>query len=440
MNPNKRRGTVNPVMWISILSLFLHVASCTPPAGDEGENDENDNYDLFYELKELEGSAGTILSINQGVTVGRNSWFEFEISNFQENKIITPGVHEGWCIEWTKQIAQQGDIHENVRMFSTYGKDRWKPLNYFLNIKDDLLLQDPDLTFREFQVVIWLVVHGPDFDLNKLSTNQLPARLRDNGEPIFDAEKAKNIAAKVKSEASSFIYSSGKTFAVLMDTGSDKQDVVVPVTPPADTVSHGFVEGVTPANIDPEMAERTYPVLQAGWEGPGGDKRWLGWNLGAVRAPASVDDDSPESAGWYFSFNFMNGFFPEAGNNQKVPDHIPGPVSGPQNPDLDSDWIEKDPCTLLLDDPWRVPAAEEWQAAADAGAASQLNLHYGGYILGNLSFLTERGTQGFYWSSTRHIGANRAILAEFSSESGFLVNINSPMLMWSGLPLRCIED
>lgn len=208
----------------------------------------------------------------------------------------------------------------------------------------------------------------------------------------------------------------------------------------SETVTHGFVEGVTPVTIDSGSAERSYPVIIANWPGPGGDKRWLGWNLGATQAAETLEDASPESAGWYFSFNLGQGYYPLNGNDEKVMEHIPGPVSGPQDPDMDSDWIDNDPCAELLQGSWRLPTAGEWRAAAEGGGMAALNLHLGGYILGNLSFLTSRGTQGFYWSSMQHRGANQAVYVEITTDSEIIVNEEKPMLMWSGLPVRCIES
>ncbi|MEX0721206.1 MAG: hypothetical protein WD511_02090 [Balneolaceae bacterium] len=204
-----------------------------------------------------------------------------------------------------------------------------------------------------------------------------------------------------------------------------------------ESISHGYVEGVTPSNID--STERTYPVIQADWDGPGGDKRWLGWNLGATKAPESINDASPESAGWYFQFNHRQGIFPAVLNDEKVTQHQPGPVTGPQQPELDSDWIDEDPCQNLLGDRWRLPTELEWKAVAEANAASILNLHLGGYILGNISFLSELGTQGFYWSSTQGLGANSGVFANLDSNLK-ITSSNNEMLMWAGAPLRCIED
>lgn len=224
-------------------------------------------------------------------------------------------------------------------------------------------------------------------------------------------------------------------------THSDQErqelQAVAPDTVPGETVSHDYLDGVTPTNIDPDSAQRTYPVVQGDWEGPGGDKRWLGWNLGATRAPSSAEDTEPGSNGWYFQFNHKGGIFPDVPNNEKVVQHISGPVSGEQFEELDSDWTGNDPCRALLEGNWRIPTAAEWEAAAEADAQEKLNLHFGGYILGSLSFLSEVGSSGAYWSSTQHFSANRGLAVRVDDDG---IKSSSVMLMWSGMPLRCIED
>ncbi|MEX0608511.1 MAG: hypothetical protein WD016_13985 [Balneolaceae bacterium] len=416
-------------LFISMLILF---SACDYPTEPDGEN-----YDLFHELELVEGAGDIQVTIKQGSAVGRDAYFEFDIDNLTDNPFIAPGTYEGWCIEWTKPIAQNGDVHQNLKMYSTFGKEKYKSLNYFLNIKEKLKSEDPELTFKEFQAVIWTITEGPEFDLNSLADEKLPPRLLKNGTPDFSKEKVLAIVENVRANASAFEYNSNSTYALFISTNEQEQDVMVPTDPPAETVSHGYLEGVTPENVAPEMAERTYPVIQANWNGPGGDSRWLARNLGATEDPNSLTDGWPESAGWYFQFNFRQGLFPTLGNDEVVENHVPGDNTGSQNSELDSDWIENDPCALLLEGNWRIPTEAEWESVIQAGAASALNLHTGGYILGNISFLTQRGSQGLYWSSTQTTGANNGSFVTFSNEAHLSI---SSMLMWSGLPLRCIED
>lgn len=413
-----------------LISAIMHFGACDPLTIEE------ENYDLYEGLTPVEGAENTMVTIQQGSAVGRDAYFQFTLDNVGENELIDPGVYDGWCIEWTKPIAQQGDTHDGLQMYSTYGKEKWKPLNYFLNLKNQLQTEDPNLTFKEFQAVIWSVVEGPDFDLATMPDNKIPPRLMKDGEPDFSKEKVQSIVKMVRTNAPDFIYSSDVSFALFLKTGDDEQDIMVPVEP-VETVSHGYVAGVTPENINPENAWRTYPVINADWAGPGGDKRWLGWNLGATKEADGLTDDSPESAGWYFQFNRVAGIFPGVPNGESVPNFQAGNNTGPQDPSIDSDWIDEDPCAALLEGTWRIPTLEEWQAVVEAEVSTRLNLHYSGYILGSLSFLTEMGTQGRFWSSTQHNSANNGYSVLLDDEGVIADNIS---LMYDAMPLRCVED
>ncbi|MEX0721205.1 MAG: hypothetical protein WD511_02085 [Balneolaceae bacterium] len=448
--------------------LFYFTACDFPTESEETEDTEDtENYNLYHNLEIVTGAEQTKVTINQGSAVGRDAYFEFEIDNINSN-LIAPGVHDGWCIEWTKPIAQQGDTHEDLQMYSTYGKEKYKPLNYFLNIKDQLKAEDSELTFREFQAIIWSVTEGPEFDLNTLSNDELPPRLLKDGEPDFSKEKVNAIVDQVRANAAAFEYNSTTQFALFMQTGDDEQDVMVPSDPPEDpeeeTVSHGYVEGITPSD-DPQFAERTYPVVQANWEGPGGDKRWLGINLGATEEPSSIDDIRTETNGWYFQFDRLQGHYHDG--TTRIPD-----TSWDETDEGFGDWsIESDPCRELLGGQWRIPTHDEWTAFHESAPLvtvtvppryeypedveedeqpdstevdipdrdhpfeSVLSLHWSNYIThGNLIAGGERGS---FWTSDEHRGETTAWLIGFSDDyySASLFSLKS-----TATTLRCIED
>ncbi|MEX2573618.1 MAG: hypothetical protein WD317_04950 [Balneolaceae bacterium] len=414
----------------------LLFAACDQPVDPAAESGQE--YNLYDGLEQVEGTENSEVTVRQG----EDAWFEFDIDNIESNEYIIPGTYEGWCIEWNKHIAQNGDTHENLPMYSTYGVDRWKPLNYFLNIIDQLKEESPELTNKELQAVIWSIMEGPKFDLNELPVNHLPHRLRSDGEINFDKDMVLRIIDHVREHASAFRYDRSKKFALFIKNRDD-QDIMVPVNPKdpepqPQTVSHGFVEGVTPSD-DPQFAERTYPVIQADWEGPGGDKRWLGRNLGATEAPSSMADDNPESAGWYFQFNRMQGYYHDGDN--RIPDT---PWESPL--EEDSNWIiEHDPCRELLGNSWRIPNREEWEAFhasaplvdgepdRDHPFTSELSLHRSGFILSDE--LISTFSDGVYWSSSAS-DDDLAWALTFGDTFYHVALITKDV----GASIRCIED
>ncbi|MEX2600758.1 MAG: hypothetical protein WD355_03860 [Balneolaceae bacterium] len=210
---------------------------------------------------------------------------------------------------------------------------------------------------------------------------------------------------------------------------------------PRERVSHSFVQRVTPSN-DPGFAERSYPVVQADWDGIGGDKRWTGMNLGATEEPASPTDTREETVGWYFQFNLSRGFVYQGG--QVTPEEGWFGTIG-----VNDDWgVTTDPCRLLLEGNWRIPTAEEWDvfrtALAEQGGMgdgnledafnSTLRLHAAGLVDPVSRDQRVVGSHGYYWSKTQEISIDGIGLFFDSSASSILTGSKA-----YGMPVRCIE-
>jgi hypothetical protein len=205
-------------------------------------------------------------------------------------------------------------------------------------------------------------------------------------------------------------------------------------------ISHGYVEGVTPANAE-LYNERTYPTVQANWPGPGGDKLWLGVNLGATESPETSVDDSPGRAGWYFQFNRKQAYY-HNGTNLTPQWRI-------NNINEDSAWeIENDPCRILLKESWRLPTVEELRAfrsaPVDQGGMgegnrtsafnSTLKLHAAGKLQSFDGALEDRGLSGNYWASDQFNNSRGEILG-FSQGSGTFAGNKA-----FGRSVRCIKE
>lgn len=200
-------------------------------------------------------------------------------------------------------------------------------------------------------------------------------------------------------------------------------------------VVHGPVDGVTPTD-DSGFEERSYITIQADWDGPGGDKRWLGKNLGANGEPKSVDDDDPDRSGWYFRFNREQAFYHD-GSFGRAEGFPTGPASRSTIRE-ESDWeVVNDPCRKLLGGSWRIPTDDEWKAAASSGT-DKLNLHAAGRLSPSFGHpLDSRGNQGVYWSSTQ-FNSHNAIVIEINRDGE--ISNTEPLQKHYGVPVRCIEE
>ncbi|MCC5918467.1 MAG: hypothetical protein JJU02_14190 [Cryomorphaceae bacterium] len=211
-----------------------------------------------------------------------------------------------------------------------------------------------------------------------------------------------------------------------------------------DSVSHGFVAGITPDGSI-AFAFRTYTTVQANWPGLGGNKCWTKMNIGALVEADSATDPNPDAAGWYFQFNRSQGYALTA--TGRIPNTT---WINPINENLD--WQPaNDPCTQYLGGDWRIPTQAEWNAFLNASTAnggvggqtgliadafaSTLKLHAGGNLSGGDGSSANLGNWGLFWSGVQNSN-NTAGSFRFSGVGSFPVNATKNF----GYPVRCILD
>jgi probable HAF family extracellular repeat protein len=175
----------------------------------------------FVEL--IDGAENSTITL----TKGTDSYFRLEISNIDQNDHILPGMARAWCIDWRTPIST--GVHDGIRLHSSYGDISLKPVNYLLNIRGTLMAQDEDLTYKEIQAAIWSLLHYPEFNLNKIRADQLPSDMVRDGKPDFDRKKAEQIVMLVNSNVDSFEYNSASRYAVVAETPSNTQTLIIEV-------------------------------------------------------------------------------------------------------------------------------------------------------------------------------------------------------------------
>jgi hypothetical protein len=169
----------------------------------------------------------------------------------------------------------------------------------------------------------------------------------------------------------------------------------------------------------------------------GTKKCWITQNLGADHTATSAIDDTEASAGWYWQFNKKQGYKHTGTTRTPYTAWISSIYE-------DSDWqIANDPCTLLLGNGWRLPTYSEWNNAQyswnnyNTAFNSTLELHCAGCICDiEGGAVTERGTRGFYWSSSQTSLDNAWVLGIFDVGSSMFAGDTKAL----GLPVRCLRD
>ena len=166
-------------------------------------------------------------------------------------------------------------------------------------------------------------------------------------------------------------------------------------------------------------------------------KCWTTSNLGADHQAFSVNDASEGSAGWYWQFNRKQGYMHDGINRTPNTTWI-NPISETV------DWLAaNDPCTSELGSGWRIPTWTEWQNVWAYGNwtdwngswYSGLKLHAAGKLLNTSGFVSQRGSNGYYWSGTG-ITATNAWSYNISGSTSGMFNQERAY----AFPLRCIRD
>jgi len=206
-----------------ILSMAFIFSSCINPTGNENLVE---TLDPIEEVVPIIGAENSTLNVNRGT----DSYFRLGFNDLQSNNIIVSGaVGDGWCIDWQKPIDSNNGTYSNIPLYSTFNVKAWNPLNYLLNIKEELMQNDSELTYREIQVAIWSLRGFPEFNLESIAVDDLPSRMRTNGEANFSYDKVNTILNIVESEYEDFDFVEGTKFAVIAETPTDVQTVITVV-------------------------------------------------------------------------------------------------------------------------------------------------------------------------------------------------------------------
>ena len=204
-----------------LLFSFIYLSACENPG-----NSLEESVAPYLELQAVDGASNVTMTVNRGAAQGLDSYFAIDFTNFDSNGIVPEGLTEGWCLDYSRPIEQNNDVHQGVKMFNTHGSEDWKSANYLMNIKDELKQNDPSLTYKEIQVALWSLIKVPSFDVDKaLSDGTMPSRMMTNGAPNFNVEKTKGIVKKVQAEVNAFTYKPGTPVIVYSNVSDVKQPV-----------------------------------------------------------------------------------------------------------------------------------------------------------------------------------------------------------------------
>lgn len=211
-------------LFVVVCAALLVTIACEEVA-DHNRNEISDSLEPIEDVAKILGAENATLVVEKSDA----SYFNLEFQDIESNDVIANGISEGWCIDWQTPIDSNGGRYENITLYSTFRVEKWRALNYLLNVKDDLLQSDPDMTWQEIQLLIWSLRGYPKFDLNEIPIEDLPGRMTTNGEPNFRYERVNEILELVKNNHQKFSYEEGSKYAVIAETPADVQTVITVV-------------------------------------------------------------------------------------------------------------------------------------------------------------------------------------------------------------------
>lgn len=216
-----KKYTIYAALCFAALVLAVSCIDSTGPNLEE-------SLELYAGLESIPEASNSIVTINRGADETKDGYFNISIDNVSANPFLAPGEHKAWCLEWNKSLRSSGDVHSEVKWFSSKTNDKWKPMNYFLSMRKQLQSVDPSLTFREIQAVVWVLAGemgiAPEFDVKNLTVSELPNRLVTNNQANFNREKVSTIAQEVIQKApTATVPFSG----VVAQTAEDQQDIII---------------------------------------------------------------------------------------------------------------------------------------------------------------------------------------------------------------------
>lgn len=217
------KTTPKSILYVSAITILTVIVSCE--VVQDQSSGVSESLDPIEEVVAIEGAEQSTLIVNKS----NASYFSLEFQDIQPNNVITNGISEGWCIDWETPINSEDGRYENIQLYSTNRVEQWKPLNYLLNIKDDLMQNDPEMSWQEIQLIIWSLRGIPEFDLSAIPIEDLPSRMTTDGEPNFRYEKVYEILELIENNHQNFSYEEGSKYAVIAETPADVQTVITVV-------------------------------------------------------------------------------------------------------------------------------------------------------------------------------------------------------------------
>jgi len=208
----------------TIIATVLTINSACQKNATSSDDDLNKTLELVEEVSEIPGGENATITVNRNDT--EESYFSIEFSNINPNDILENGVKDSWCIDVRAPLDTDNGTYRDIQLYSTYLVDQWRPVNYLFSMREELKVDNPDLTWREFQIAIWALRTNPEFNLNEISMEELPDAFKKDGQLNFSIEKVNKLLDIAEAGYEDFDYAEGSKYAVIAATPPEVQTVI----------------------------------------------------------------------------------------------------------------------------------------------------------------------------------------------------------------------
>jgi len=181
-----------------------------------------DSLGFVRSVEPVAGGNNVSIEIGDGHDVG--ALFTVNISGIQHNSTLLNGTKKAWCIEFDATALKREQ--DGAKLYSTKGQELWRPLNYFLSIKEAIKQRYPQLTWKEIQIIIWSLIEHKPFNIDHIGEYEyFDANFFRNGRYLFDVSLTKEVLSYVRTNYSRQKELTSDTYAIIIV--NDGQTIII---------------------------------------------------------------------------------------------------------------------------------------------------------------------------------------------------------------------
>jgi len=198
--------TLNPILAILFILFLFGCEDFSSP-----HQTFSDAVQQIPDVQIIPGAENAALTVQSDRSY---SYFRVTINNVERNRKIANGTYYAWCLQMNVPI-NTGEEYTGVKLYSTEG-DRWlNRISYIVNNRPAYERENPELSWREIQVAMWVMLETQGF--------QLPENFATSYD--YNAQYVSNILNDVQRNGIDFKPRSGDITIVITNAEQNEQTI-----------------------------------------------------------------------------------------------------------------------------------------------------------------------------------------------------------------------